>query len=250
MYQGYKLGIVVPAYNEAMLIEETLKDMPYDADRIYVINDASTDNTGHLIKGFKADPFSIISNSQNRGVGATIITGYQKALEDNIDIVVVMAGDKQMDVKYLPKLLEPIIRGKADYAKGNRLSKLEYRRGMSNWRLFGNYLLSLLTKIASGYWEIGDSQNGYTAITADALKKIDLNKVYPRYGYCNDLLVKLNVAGCMVVDVPIPARYGREKSKIKYHIFVIKVSLLLLQDFLWRLRMTYMLRRKVLNRGK
>ena len=99
--------------------------------------------------------------------------------------MVVMAGDNQMDAKHLPELLGPIIKGKADYTKGNRLASIEYRRGMSNWRFCGNRILTLLTKIASGYWKIGDSQNGYTAITQEALKRIDLDKVYPRYGYCN-----------------------------------------------------------------
>lgn len=240
MYKDYKIGIVVPAYNEAMLIEETLKDMPYDADRIYVVNDGSTDATHQIIKGLCSQRLCIISNDQNRGVGAAIITGYQKALEDNIDIVVVMAGDNQMDAKHLPELLEPIIIGKADYAKGNRLSRLEHSRGMSNWRFFGNWLLTILTKIASGYWRIRDSQNGYTAITSDALKKIELDRVYPRYGYCNDILVKLNVAGCRVVDVPIPARYGRENSKIHYNVFIRKVAPLLLCGFLWRLRKKYL----------
>lgn len=239
MYQDYKIGIVVPVYNEAMLIGETLKNMPYVADRIYVVDDGSTDTTNHIIEGFNGERFCILSKSQNRGVGAAIVTGYKKALEEGIDIVVVMAGDNQMDAKHLPELLAPIIQGKADYAKGNRLSRFEHRRGMSNWRFFGNWLLTLLTKIASGYWGIRDPQNGYTAITREALKRIDLDRVYPRYGYCNDLLVKLNVAGCKVVDVPIPARYGKEKSKIKYSLYVTSVSPLLLRCFLWRLRMRY-----------
>ena len=239
MYQGYKLGIVVPAYNEEKFILETLQGMPHSADRIYVVDDASTDSTGRIIEGFSGDRFCILSSAENRGVGATIITGYKKALEENMDIVVVMAGDNQMDAKYLPELLESIIKGKADYAKGNRLSRFAHRRGMSNWRLFGNWVLTLLTKIASGYWRIRDPQNGYTTITREALKRINLDRVYPRYGYCNDLLVKLNVAGCRVVDVPIPARYGKEKSKIKYSKYIATVSPLLLRGFLWRLKVKY-----------
>ena len=240
MYQDYKLGIAVPAYNEEKLILETLQGMPHSADRIYVVDDGSTDTTSQIVEGFRGDRFCILSNGQNRGVGATIVTAYQKALEENMDIVVVMAGDNQMDPKHLPELLEPIIKGKADYAKGNRLSRLEHRRGMSNWRLFGNWVLTLLTKIASGYWRIRDPQNGYTAITREALKRIELDKVYSRYGYCNDLLVKLNVAGCKVADVPIPARHSNEKSKIKYGVYIPKVSVLLLADFLWRLKMKYL----------
>ncbi len=239
MYQGYKLGIVVPAYNEEELIKETLDNMPDSADRIYVVDDGSTDATRQAIEASNDERICILSNGQNRGVGAAVTTGYKKALEEGMDIAVVMDGDNQMDAKHMPKLLAPIIQGKADYARGNRLSKLEHRRGMSNWRFFGNWVLTLLTKIASGYWRIRDSQNGYTAITREALKRINLDRIYPRYGYCNDLLVKLNVAGCRVCDVPIPARYGREKSKIRYGKYITTVSPLLLRCFLWRLRMKY-----------
>ena len=235
MNQGYKLGVVVPAFNEATLIAETLESMPLSADRIYVINDGSSDATGQVIEGFNNGRFCIISNGHNQGVGASIVTGYKKALEENMDIIVVMAGDNQMDAKHLPELLDPIIKGEADYTKGERLSRFNYSSGMSMWRLFGNWLLTLLTKIASGYWNISDPQNGYTAITRDALERIDLDSVYPRYGYCNDLLVKLNVAGCRVTDVPIPARYGMEKSKIRYGKYITSVSPLLLRGFLWRL---------------
>ena len=139
----------------------------------------------------------------------------------------------------LPSLLAPIIAGKADYTKGDRLSKLSLSKGMSKWRLFGNWVLTVLTKIASGYWNVKDPQNCYTAITSKVLRQIDLNKVYPRYGYCNDLLAKLNVTGCRVVNVPIPARYGLEKSKIRHRKYIYTVSNLLLRCFLWRLRMKY-----------
>ena len=240
MYQGYKLGIVVPAYNEELLISDTLKGMPTEADRVYVVDDASTDNTRRIIQTYVNGRVCLLGNGHNMGVGAAIVTGYKKALEENMDVVVVMAGDNQMDAQHLPDLLGPIISGKADYAKGNRLTRLGNVKGMSKWRLFGNGLLTLLTKVASGYWKIGDPQNGFTAITRDALKRISLNKVYPRYGYPNDMLVKLNVAGCRVADVPMPARYGTEKSKIIYSIFITKVSPLLLKGFLWRMKMKYL----------
>jgi glycosyltransferase involved in cell wall biosynthesis len=236
MYQDLKLAIIVPAYNEEALIADTLKGMPAEADRVYVVDDGSTDATCEVVKPFVNGHIRLISNGHNHGVGWAITTGYKKALEEGMDIAVVMAGDNQMDRTHLPDLLEPIVLGKADYTKGNRLSRLSHRKGMSNWRFFGNWLLTLLTRIASGYWKIGDPQNGYTAITRDAISRINLDKVYPRYGYPNDLLVKLNVAGCRVSDVPMPARYGKEKSKIKYRKFITSVSPLLLRGFLWRLR--------------
>jgi len=240
MYEGYSLGVVVPAYNEEKLIAETLESMPHCADRIYMVDDGSTDATRLIMERFNHGRYCVLSNDRNRGVGAAIVSGYKKALDEDIDIAVVMAGDNQMGVEHLPLLLAPIIEGRAEYAKGNRLSQFSHCRGMSNWRLFGNWVLTMLTKIASGYWAIGDPQNGYTAITREALKRIDLDEVYPRYGYCNNLLVRLNVAGCRVSDVAIPARYGNEKSKIKYRTYIAKLSFLLLRDFFWRLRIRYL----------
>ncbi|MBI2288038.1 MAG: glycosyltransferase family 2 protein, partial [Chloroflexi bacterium] len=217
MYLKRSLAIIVPAYNEAKLISKTLADMPAEADRIYVVDDASTDATRQIAESLQDGRICVLSSSHNRGVGASIVNGYKQALEDGFNIMVVMAGDGQMSAKYLPDLLGPIISGKADYSKGNRFLYPGHTKGMSNWRFFGNRVLTYLTKIASGYWEIGDPQNGYAAATRECLLKINLDKIYPRYGYCNDLLVKLKVAGCRVSDVPIPALYGPEKSKIRYH---------------------------------
>lgn len=242
MYKGKKIGVVVPAYNEEMLIELVISSMPAYIDKIYVVDDASTDNTQQITSDLASQNGRVvlIRHRVNMGVGAAIASGYRRALEDNIDISVVMAGDHQMDGEYLPNLLAPIIQGKADYAKGNRLSRLADRKGMSNWRFLGNWVLTVLTKITSGYWKIRDPQNGYAAITRQALEKINLDRLHPQYGYCNDLLVKLGVAGCKVSDVPIPARYNNERSKIKYGVFITKVAPLLLRGFLWRVRMKYL----------
>ena len=240
MYQGRKLAIVIPAYNEEAIIADTLKNLPVEADRVYVVDDGSTDATVPIVETFVNEQVCLLCNGNNRGVGWAITAGYKKAIEEGMDIAVVMAGDNQMDKKHLSDLLTPIIAGKADYTKGNRLTCLAHRKGMSNWRFFGNCLLTLLVRVASGYWKIGDPQNGYTAITREALEKIDLDKVYRSYGYCDDLLIKLNVAGCRVSDVPMPARYGKEKSKIKYGKFMTTVSPLLLLGFLWRLKVKYL----------
>lgn len=175
----------------------------------------------------------------NKGVGAAIVSGYKKTLEDGIDIAAVMAGDNQMDPAFLPQLLDPIADKKCDYTMGNRLMSPDFRRGMSKWRFFGNSVLTMLTKIASGYWQMVDPQNGYTAITARALERINLDAIYPRYGYCNDVLVRLNVYGFRIKNIPHPAKYGREKSGIRYSTYICKVSRLLLKDFLWRLKFKY-----------
>jgi glycosyltransferase involved in cell wall biosynthesis len=244
MYQGRRVGIVVPAYNEELMIAEALNGMPEIADRVYVIDDGSADRTSDVVRSLGNKRVSLLRHEVNRGAGAAMITGYKAALADGMDVVVKLDGDSQMDTKYLPDLLFPIFSGKADYAKGNRLSRLSHREGMPGFRYFGNWLLTLLTKVSSGYWNIGDSQNGYTAISQEALQRIDMDKVYPRYGYLNDILVKLNVAGCRVADVPMPARYGKERSKIRYGNFVVTVSPLLLRGFIWRINAKYISRKR------
>lgn len=240
-YRNRVVGVVIPAFNEELLIGETLKSIPHYVDRIYVIDDCSRDRTAEIAKGFEKGDSRVtcISHERNSGVGAAIITGYKKAIEDKTDIVAVMAGDNQMDPKNLPSLLDPIVEGKADYTKGNRLMNAEFRKGMSAWRSFGNVILTFLTKMASGYWQLMDPQNGYTAISQRALERINPDTIYPWYGYCNDLLVKLNVFGFKIKDVVMPARYGKEKSKIRYGRYMFKLSWLLLKDFLWRLKMKY-----------
>lgn len=239
MYRNKTIGVVVPAYNEEALITRVLETMPDYVDRIYAVDDCSTDGTAARISAWNDPRLVLLRHSENKGVGAAIVSGYNQALRENMDLVAVMAGDNQMDPLELPKLLDPIIEGRADYAKGDRLSRSELTQGMSSWRRFGNNLLTLLTRISSGYWQLQDPQNGYTVISRQALEQIDLELVYPSYGYCNDLLAKLNVLGMRVTDVQIPARYGDEKSKIRYGNYIRRVSFLLLRNFLWRIRHRY-----------
>jgi glycosyltransferase involved in cell wall biosynthesis len=240
MYSQHRIGVVIPAYNEEDLIKTTISSVPAYVDRIYVVDDGSADATWERVKECSVDLRLItIRHEVNSGVGAAITTGYKQALRDGVDIVAVVAGDNQMDPKYLPYLLDPIVWKMADYTKGNRLVRPELREGMSPWRSFGNSLLTYITKLSSGYYEMIDPQNGYTAISRRALQKVDLDGIYPWYGYLNDLLAKLNVAGCKIMDVIIPARYGNEKSKIHYGIYILKVSWLLGKTFLWRLYMKY-----------
>jgi glycosyltransferase involved in cell wall biosynthesis len=242
-YRNKTIGIVVPAYNEALLIGDTLRSIPTYADKIYVVDDSSEDETSEIVgKISKEDPRVIcIKHDVNKGVGGAIITGYKKALEDGIDIVAIMAGDNQMDPKYLSDLINPIIEGSADFTKGNRL-KPGYWYGMSVWRLFGNVLLNLLTKIASGHWNIDDPQNGYVAINSCSLKKLDLDNLYKGYAFENDMMIKANVADIKMANIRIPARYGKEKSKITYNTFIIKTSMFLFYSFLWRIWNKYLKR--------
>lgn len=237
--ENCRIGVVVPAYNEELLIAETLKGIPEYVDRIYVIDDGSTDRTGEIVKKFVDPRIVHFRHEVNKGVGAGIVTGYKLALMDEMDVVAVMAGDNQMNPLELPRLLFPILEGKADYTKGNRLLSENFRIGMSRWRAFGNTLLSLLTKIGSGYWQVMDPQNGYTAISRRALETLELDSIYPSYGYCNDLLIKLNAFGMTVMEVVIPAHYGIEKSSIKYSKYILTVPPMLFWGFLWRLRVKY-----------
>lgn len=241
MHQEHSIAVVVPAYQEEDLIADTIQSIPPFVDRIFIVDDGSKDKTATIATQFaKNDSRThLIQHSENRGVGAAIASGYKQALSEGIDVTVVMAGDNQMDPVVMPSLITPIIQNRADYTKGNRLLSPEYRKGMSKWRFTGNTLLTFLTKFASGYWKLMDPQNGYTAISRKALERINLDSVYPRYGYCNDLLVKLNVFGFRVMDVEMPARYGREKSKIKYGSYILKVSWLLFCNFFYRLRQKY-----------
>lgn len=243
MYKNHKIAVVVPAYNEENLISDTLKSIPQFVDRIFVVNDGSEDSTGIKIDELsRHDPRILhILHEKNRGLGAAIISGYRRSLADEIDITVIMDGDNQMDPKYLPPLLDPIVEGKADYTKGNRLLITDYRKGMSKWRLFGNSVLTILTKFSSGYWKLMDPQNAFTAISKNVLDVIDIDSIYPWYGYNNDLLTKMNVYGFKVININIPAKYGGEKSKIKYSRYIIKVSGLLLKNFIWRLKTKYIL---------
>jgi glycosyltransferase involved in cell wall biosynthesis len=241
VFQGKKIGVTVPAFNEENLVACVIDNMPSYVDRMYVVDDGSTDRTRQIVSDMclKNDRLILIEHETNRGVGAAIVTGYKRCLEDGIDIAVVMAGDNQMDPNALPELLVPVINGEAGYCKGNRMSSLRNMQGMPLLRQFGNWLLKWATRVSSGNYEVVDPQNGYTAASAQALRSIRLDDLYPYYGYCNHLLAKFTVAGVRAVEVPIPARYRGEKSKIRYGRYIRKVGWLLLNNFAWRLKMKW-----------
>ena len=181
----------------------------------------------------------LIDHQTNTGVGGAIVDCHKKALEEGMSIVAVMAGDDQMDPAYLPTLLDPLIDGAADYTKGNRLYSKEASSGMSEWRRAGNKLLAIMTKFVTGNWDVDDPQNGYTAITADALRKLPLDEMYKGYLFENDMLVKLNAYHLRIRDIPIPARYGNEESGIKYHSFITNGLVFMMTSYLWRMNIKY-----------
>jgi len=239
LYKGKKIGISTAAYNEERFIKEVIETMPPFVDRIYVTNDGSTDRTAEILESMKDQRLVVITHPKRMGAGAATLSAHKKALEEGMDVVAVMAGDGQMDPTILYKILDPVVEERADYSKGDRLSTTGYKKGMSAWRSFGNSLLTYLTRIASGYWHVSDAQNGYTAISTDALRKLNLDKIEKGFAFENDLLVKLNVVGARVVDVPHSALYQGQKSKIRYPSFIIKTSWLLLRDFVWRIWIKY-----------
>ena len=249
-YEETDVGVVVPAYNEAEHVGDVLEEMPPFVDRVYAVDDASQDGTWSEIRtraltdgGDPVDARIVpIRHAENRGAGAALATGYQRALADGMDVTVAMDADGQMDPDRMTALLDPIVDGTADYAKGNRLCDSEYRAAMPPFRQFGNWLLTLLTKVASGYWKTMDPQNGYTAISGRALEALDLEALPDGHDYTNDILVRLNVADLRVADVAMPAVYGEEESSIAYSRFVPATSATLLRSFLWRLRQRYLVR--------
>lgn len=208
MFGKLRVAVVVPAFNEARKIAATVASIPDFVDDIFVIDDASTDDTSAHANVARSTPVQVVRHDQNRGVGGAIATGYRRALAAGADIAVVMAGDGQMDPADLPALLAPIADGVADYVKGNRFKHPEIWSAMPRSRIVGNVLLSAATRVTSGYTHVFDSQCGYTAIHRRALEAIDLDVLWARYGYPNDLLSRLYVAGVRVVDVPVRPIYG------------------------------------------
>ena len=244
MFEGKTIGVVVPAFNEEMLITKTLSGMPEFVDKIIVVDDKSEDTTIEKVNTYAEGDSRVvlIEHEINQGVGGAISSGYIWCREHEIDIAVVMAGDNQMDPDDLPALLMPVAEDRADYSKGNRLITGQAWEKIPRVRYLGNASLSLLTKIASGYWHVADSQTGYTAINKRALQLIPLEDIYPRYGMPNDLLVTLNIYNLRVIDVPVRPVYADEKSGIKIRKVLFSLSGLLTRLFLKRMVQKYIIR--------
>jgi glycosyltransferase involved in cell wall biosynthesis len=243
MVDGKTVAVVVPAHDEEQLIGTTLAGIPAFVDRVYVVDDGSRDATVERATAGGDSRVEIVSHERNQGVGAAIVTGYRRALADGIDVVCVMAADNQMDPADLETLVAPVVRGEVDYAKANRLFTGQAWELIPRTRYLGNAVLSMLTKIASGYWHVADSQSGYTALSRRMLALLDLDRVYTGYGFPNDLLVHLNVWNARVRDFPSRPVYGvGERSGIRYRKVVPRISWLLVKGFFWRLREKYVIR--------
>lgn len=215
MLESARIAVVVPAFNEARWIAETVTSTPAFVDHVIVVDDASSDATSAVARAAGGERAEVIRHVENRGVGAAIITGYRRARALGADVIVVMAGDGQMDPRDLPAVVRPILRGEADYVKGNRLRYPGVWRTMPTKRLAGTAVLAWLTQRAAGLPSLGDSQCGYTAITAAAIDALDLDAIWPRYGYPNDLLGALARARLRVSEVVVRPVYRGEQSGLR-----------------------------------
>jgi glycosyltransferase involved in cell wall biosynthesis len=240
---GKRVSVVVPAHDEEKLIAETIRGIPQFVDRIYVVDDRSSDDTVGAVRALADPRVELIEHERNLGVGGAIVTGYKQARDDGMDVTAVMAADAQMDPDDLEMLAGAVARGEVDYAKANRLFTGQAWEVIPRYRYLGNAVLSLFTKIASGYWHVADSQSGYTAISLQYLRLLDLDRIYQRYGFPNDLLVHLNVWNARVRDYPSRPIYGvGERSGIRLRKVVPTISWLLVKGFFWRMREKYVIR--------
>ncbi|MCA8939624.1 MAG: glycosyltransferase family 2 protein [Planctomycetes bacterium] len=247
MFEGKSICVTVPCYNEETQIRGVVESMPTFVDRICIVDDKSKDRTVDVVRELQAKHprVTLLKQKENAGVGAAIGAGYLWARENNYDVTVVMAGDGQMDPRDLERVITPVVRDEVDYCKGNRFKYPDGLSKIPRVRKFGNFLLSALTKIASGYWHVTDSQTGYTAISLNALWAIAPEKIYPRYGCPNDILVKLNIAGMRVGEVPVNPLYGvGEQSKL--HVRKVAGPIIWLVLRLWAFRI---FRRYVIENG-
>ncbi len=249
MYQGKRISLVIPAYNESRLIGQTLKRVPALVDRIYVVDDHSPDNQNEVVlECAREDPrIELLVHKMNQGPGAAIISGYVQSSKDGYDIAVVVGGDNQMPLEEIEAFIKPIADGECDYTKGNRflLSHIEDTlMKMPKTRLIGNILITALTKMASGYYKIMDVVDGYTAISKRAIDTVAWSRAWKHYGYPMDFLVRLNAFGFKVRDIPRTAIYlpGERQSQIKGLSYALKVSPMLIRGFFWRLRFKYLYR--------
>jgi glycosyltransferase involved in cell wall biosynthesis len=246
MFEGKTVGVVVPCHNESTQIGTVIDTMPEYVDRIFIVDDVSSDDTAAIVEGYvdrMPDKVRLIKHEVNGGVGKAIVTGYHAAVEERIDLTAVMAGDAQMDPDDLPALLKPVADGEVDYSKGNRLFSGDAWEVMPHYRYLGNSALSLMTKIAAGYWHVVDTQTGYTVANLRSLETIKLDHLYPRYGFPNDMLVHLNIYEFKVRDVPIKPVYGvGERSGIKLWKVIPTLSMLLFGRFWYRMVQKYIIR--------
>src|SRR5262245_5172559 len=242
VYRDKAVAVVIPAYNVDRFVATVVEGLPDLVDQVIVVDDASTDGTATALEAIKDPRVRVTRHPVNQGVGGAMVTGFRLALEQRPDVVVKMDGDGQMDPRYLPTLLDPLLTGSCDYTKGNRFLDGDRLAEMPAVRLVGNFVLTFLTKLVSGYWSIFDPQNGFVAISAPMLRRLPLDRLARRYFFENDMLIHLNILRARVRDVPIPARYGDERSSMRLGRVLLTFPAHLARRFWYRIYQRHILR--------
>ena len=237
------IAVVIPCFKVRDLVLSVIERVPPEVTSIHVVDDCCPEQTGVHVQSHCKDPrVRVVFHQENRGVGGATISGYRDALAVGAAVVVKIDGDGQMDSADLNRFVSPILLGRADYTKGNRFFDIELLRTMPRARLFGNSILSLVNKLSSGYWNIADPTNGYTAIHADVLRLLPLNKLDERFFFESDMLFRLNVMRAVVVDVPLEATYGAEVSSLSITRAALQFPRKYLARFFKRIFYSYFLR--------
>lgn len=237
--EDVKIAVVIPAFKVVNHINEVISSLPREIDHIIVVDDHCPFSSGKEAEKLNRENVIVLYHDLNQGVGGAVITGYKKALELGCEIIVKMDGDGQMEPKYLNDLIAPLMRNEADYTKGNRFTHFKSLKSMPKSRLFGNSGLSFLLKAASGYWNIMDPTNGYTAIHKRVLEKLNLEKISKRFFFESDMLINLNIINAVVKDIDIPARYEGEGSSLNVRKVLFQFPPKLLNGFMKRLFLKY-----------
>lgn len=237
------VGVVIPCYKVRKHILDVINKIGPEISRIYVVDDCCPDKSGdYVLENCKDRRVQVIRNTKNLGVGGAVMEGYQAAIKDNVEIIVKVDGDDQMDPSLIPDFIAPILAGEADYTKGNRFFDLEGIRVMPKVRLFGNAVLSFMTKLSSGYWDLFDPTNGFTAIHADLARHLPFQKISPRYFFETDILFRLNTLRAVVADIPMDAKYGAEVSNLKISKIIGEFLFKHIRNFVKRIFYNYYLR--------
>jgi dolichol-phosphate mannosyltransferase len=242
MYRGIKVAVAIPAYRAEATIAAVVAALPPWVDAIVVVDDASPDGTAEVVARITDPRLELLRRPRNGGVGAAMKTAFARIIESDADVVVKMDSDAQMDPGQLPALLDPLVDGRCDYAKGNRFLHGSALATMPAVRFLGNLALTFLTKLASGYWHIFDPQNGYLACWVSVLRQLPLERIANDYFFENDMLVNLNIQEFRVMDVHMPARYEGETSSMQIWRILVTFPLRLVIRFWRRILLRYVLR--------
>lgn len=238
-----RVAVVIPCYRVKQHVLGVLAHIGPEVERVYVVDDACPEQTGSFVEAHCTDArVAVIRHAENKGVGGAVMTGYRAAWEDGMDVVVKVDGDGQMDPQLIPQFVAPIQSGYADYTKGNRFFDLEHIRRMPAHRIFGNAVLSMMSKLSTGYWQLFDTTNGFTALHTKLIPHVGMQKISERYFFETDLLFRLNILRAAVVDIPMHARYGQEVSNLVARKVMLEFLAKHAQNFFKRVFYSYFLR--------